>query len=100
MAMKGVDLGSKQIEGQVRVHPADSRRMVGVAVMAFGKHRDGVHMCILECPTESIRIEPGADVLNELGGMKIEVYLTKAHDGPVKRGKLGGKSGEAQRLPF
>ena len=78
-AMQRVDLGAGQIEVEMRMHLADLGRMIGDAVVAFGKDRDGVDMRVRKGVGERLGVKARADVRNQRRGVKIEMNLTKTH---------------------
>jgi hypothetical protein len=50
--------------------------------MAFGKHRHGIDMGILEGLAKGISIKGGPDAGDQVGRVEIKVDLAKTHHGP------------------
>ena len=75
----GLKLRAQQIEREVRVHPIGRGGMIRPAVMALGKHGDGIDMAGLERALELLLRERAADAGDLFGCVEIEVNLSHAH---------------------
>ena len=75
----GGHLRAEQVEIEMRMDPANFRRMIGPAVMAFGEHGDGIDGGFAQGAHETLGIKTRADIRDQAGGMKIEMNVTVAH---------------------
>ena len=77
--VRRLDLSAEKIKIQVRVHKVCLTGMVRPAVMAFGKDRNGINVPLLEHCLELLLGKIGTDPIDQLAGMKVQMYLTKTH---------------------
>ena len=75
----GLELRAQQVEREVRVHLIGRGGMIRPAVMALGKHGDGIDMAGLERTLELLLRERAADAGDLFRGVEIEVNLSHAH---------------------
>jgi hypothetical protein len=75
--MAGLDLAAQEVYPEIRVRPADLRGIIAPAMVTLGKNIDLIDMT---CPEGLLELpfgKPGAYFRNQLGGMKIEMDLSR-----------------------